>query len=233
MRWRCHPKLNEHAIFLNRIYEHFLGIGHIKFVHPHGVIELVKCAQGRFINPGNRVCPVLINKAVTYYYYKFYTKSPNQCRNLVWNSPDRTIKCSSICIASWPTWQLSQSYSCIFAPLMAYCPWVIFGVQVCPRHHTGGWLSWVEVNPFLPLRAGTQTIGQTPHSAPTCSEKAHLQEAHPPHIYHQDRVRQQSAPGPLHQRKSHLSICLHHFTQPTEELVPLPQRHNQASLQET
>jgi hypothetical protein len=28
------------------------------------------------------VCPVLINKAVTYY-YKFYTKSPNQCRNLV------------------------------------------------------------------------------------------------------------------------------------------------------
>jgi hypothetical protein len=28
------------------------------------------------------VCLVLINKAVTYY-YKFYTKSPNQCRNLV------------------------------------------------------------------------------------------------------------------------------------------------------
>ncbi len=46
MHWRCHPKLNEHATFLNRRYKHFLGIGHIRFVDPHEIIEWVTCSQG-------------------------------------------------------------------------------------------------------------------------------------------------------------------------------------------
>jgi hypothetical protein len=36
---RSHSKLTEHVAFLARRYEHFLGIGHIRFVHPHEIIE--------------------------------------------------------------------------------------------------------------------------------------------------------------------------------------------------
>jgi hypothetical protein len=36
---RCHSKLTAHVAFLARRYEHFLGIGHIRFVCPHGIIN--------------------------------------------------------------------------------------------------------------------------------------------------------------------------------------------------
>jgi hypothetical protein len=36
---RCHSKLTAHVAFLARRYEHFLGIGHIRNVCPHGIIE--------------------------------------------------------------------------------------------------------------------------------------------------------------------------------------------------
>ncbi len=48
MRQRCHSKLTEHVAFLARIYEIFLGIGQIRFVHPHEIIEWVICSQGCF-----------------------------------------------------------------------------------------------------------------------------------------------------------------------------------------
>ncbi len=48
MRQRCHSKLTEHVAFLARRYEHFWGIGHIRFVHPHEIIEWVFCSQGCF-----------------------------------------------------------------------------------------------------------------------------------------------------------------------------------------
>ncbi len=48
MRRRCHSKLTEHVAFLARIYSHFLGIGHIRFGHPHEIIEWVICSQGCF-----------------------------------------------------------------------------------------------------------------------------------------------------------------------------------------
>ncbi len=35
MRRSCHSKLTEHVAFLAKIYRHFLGIGHIRFGHPH------------------------------------------------------------------------------------------------------------------------------------------------------------------------------------------------------
>ncbi len=47
-------------------------------------------------------CQVLINKAITYY-YKFYTNLTNQRRNLVWNTPYRTIKCSGSCDVTMAT----------------------------------------------------------------------------------------------------------------------------------
>jgi hypothetical protein len=36
---RCHSKLTENVAFLARRYEHFLGIGHNRFVQPHEIIE--------------------------------------------------------------------------------------------------------------------------------------------------------------------------------------------------
>ena len=55
---------------------------------------------------------------------------------------------------------------------IVYCPWVIFGVQVHSCHHTVGRLSCVEVNPFLPLRAGPQTISQTPQQCADMFQKS-------------------------------------------------------------
>jgi hypothetical protein len=91
----------------------------------------------------------------------------------------------------------------------------------------------VEVEPFLSLHAGTQTISQTSQQRTDMFQKKHPQEAHPPHIHYQDGGQRQCAPGPSHKRKSRLSQCLHHSTHPTEELIPLPQHHNQASMEET
>ncbi len=48
MRQRCHSKLTEHVVFLVRRYDNCLGIGHIRFVHPHEIIEWVICSQGCF-----------------------------------------------------------------------------------------------------------------------------------------------------------------------------------------
>ncbi len=48
MRWRCHWKLTEHVAFFARRYNLFLGIGHIRFVHTHEIIEWVTCSQGCF-----------------------------------------------------------------------------------------------------------------------------------------------------------------------------------------
>jgi hypothetical protein len=70
------------------------------------------------------------------------------------------------------------------------------------------------------------------NNTPTCSKKTHPEEAHSPYIRIQYGGRWQCAPRPSHQRKSHLSRCLHHSTDAMEELVPLPQHHNQASLEE-
>jgi hypothetical protein len=49
MRQRCHSKLTEHVAFLASRYDFFLGIGHIRFVHPHEIIEWVIGSQGCFI----------------------------------------------------------------------------------------------------------------------------------------------------------------------------------------
>ncbi len=48
MHQRCHSKLTEYVAFLARRYEHFLGIGHIRFFHPHEIIEWRICSQGCF-----------------------------------------------------------------------------------------------------------------------------------------------------------------------------------------
>ncbi len=62
MRWRCHSKLTEHVAFLARRYEHFWGIGHIRFVNPHEMIEWDTCSQGcfktKFRNPFDSEVPV-------------------------------------------------------------------------------------------------------------------------------------------------------------------------------
>ncbi len=93
-------------------------------------------------------------------YYKSYINTTNQQRNSVWNIPPSTIKWFGNQTSPWPSWRFSQSYSCTSAPLMFFFHGVIFVVQVCPRHCTVGRLSWVEVNPFLPLHAGTHNITQ-------------------------------------------------------------------------
>ncbi len=80
--------------------------------------------------------------------------------------------CSGRHISPWPTQRLSQSYSCISGPLMFFFHGVIFAVQVLSRHHTVGRLSWVEVNPFLPLHAGTQTISWTPQQHTNMCQKS-------------------------------------------------------------
>ncbi len=48
MHWRCHSKVTEHVAFLARRCENFGGIGHIRFDHPHEIIEWVICSQGCF-----------------------------------------------------------------------------------------------------------------------------------------------------------------------------------------
>jgi hypothetical protein len=39
MRRRCHSKITEHVAFLARRYVFWGGISHIRFVHPHEIIE--------------------------------------------------------------------------------------------------------------------------------------------------------------------------------------------------
>ncbi len=93
---------------------------------------------------------------------------------------------------------------------------------------SAGSVEWRSTHFYRCMLAHKQSVKHH-NSAPTCSKKAHPQETHPPHIHYQDGGRRQCAPGPSHQRKSHPSRCFYHSTQPMEDLVPLPQHHNQAA----